>query len=271
MNNANTTTLTAHEFGLFRDMIFEVAGIHMADAKRPLVTGRLAKRVRERGEASYGAYFHSLRTDPEEMQVAVDLLTTNETYFFREPKHFEFLSDVILPELRGRGTVRIWSGACSSGEEPYTIAMTMAEKLGDRPWALLASDISMRMLEKARTGLYPVADEQGIPRALLRKYCLRGVGRNEGTFLIDPALRARVQFRQVNLNAPLPALGEFDVIFLRNVMIYFTPETKRQVAQRLLALLRPGGWFIVSHSENLNGITDAVKSVKPSIYRKPYD
>lgn len=261
--------LTEREFQLFRNMIFRVAGIHMSDAKRPLVMGRLAKRVRERGAHSYGDYFRSLEGDPTERQVAVDLLTTNETYFFREPKHFEFLASDILPELRDKGPVRVWSAACSSGEEPYTLAMTLAETLGDRPWEIVASDISTRVLEKARAGLYPVSEEDSIPKALLHRYCLRGVGRHEGVFMVDPVLRERIQFRQINLNVPLPSLGEFDVIFLRNVMIYFTQETKREVTRRLLSVLRPGGWLIVSHSENLNGITNDVKSVRPSIYRKP--
>ncbi len=267
----DTLTLSDREFGLFRNMIFRVAGIHMTDAKRPLVSGRLGKRVRQLGMASYGQYFDCLQADPNELQIAVDLLTTNETYFFREPKHFDFLRETILPELRNRNSVRIWSGACSTGEEPYTLAMTLAESLGGRAWEIMASDISTRVLETARAGIYPEEDGSGIPRHLLRKHCLKGTGSHEGSFMIDPALRQRIQFKQVNLNEPLPALGEFDVIFLRNVMIYFNQETKREVMQRMVAKLRPGGWFIVSHSESLNGVTDTLKLVKPSIYRKPHD
>lgn len=266
----NNLVLSDKEFQQFRGMIFEIAGISMSEAKKPLVSGRLAKRIRQHGLPSYGDYFRLLMRERAELQVAVDLLTTNETYFFREPKHFDFLRERILPELDGRATLRIWSGACSTGEEPYSIAMTLAETLGNRPWELVASDLSTRVLEKARAGLYPIADAEDIPRPLLAKYCLKGVGEHAGTLLIDPALRKRMRFEQINLNASLPDLGEFEVIFLRNVMIYFDLETKRQVVRRMLPLLKPGGYFIVSHSESLNGVCDELKVVTPSIYRKPH-
>lgn len=261
--------LGERDFRLFRDFIYQFAGISLSDAKRPLVAGRLGKRIRQLGLGGYGEYFKSLQADLAERQMAVDLLTTNETYFFREPKHFDFLRHKILPGLPRNGPVRIWSGACSSGEEPYTIAMVLAEALGGRPWEIVASDLSSRVLEQARSGQYPLEDAEGIPKPLLRKYFLKGVGSQEGTFLVGQELRDAIHFRQINLNTTLPpAMGCFDVIFLRNVMIYFDVETKRQVVRRLLPLLKPGGYFIVSHSENLNGITDALASVQPSIYRK---
>ncbi|WP_260954601.1 CheR family methyltransferase [Pseudomonas citri] len=266
----NNLVLCDKEFAQFRDLIFEIAGIRMSDAKKPLVSGRLAKRVRAQGLFSYGDYFRLLLNERTELQVAVDLLTTNETYFFREPKHFAFLREQILPEPGNRSSVRVWSGACSSGEEPYSIAMTLAEVLGNRPWEVLASDLSLRVLEKARSGLYRMVDAEDIPRPLLTRYCLKGIGENSGSLLIDPALRNRVSFRQINLNTALPDLGQFEVIFLRNVMIYFDLETKRQVMQRMLPSLKPGGYFIVSHSESLNGVCDELKVVSPSIYRKPH-
>jgi chemotaxis protein methyltransferase CheR len=262
--------LSDREFHQFRGMIYEVAGINLSEAKKPLVSGRLAKRIRQHGLGSYGAYFKVLMQEKAELQVAVDLLTTNETYFFREPKHFDFLRDRILPELKSRPVVRVWCGASSSGEEPYTIAMTMAESLGERAWEIVASDISTRVLETARSALYPMTDAAGIPKPMLSKYCLKGNGPHEGAFLIDRSLRSRINFLQINLNSPLPKLGEFDVIFLRNVMIYFNMETKRQVVRRMLPLLRPGGYFIVSHSESLNGVSDELKVVAPSIYRRPH-
>lgn len=257
------------EFKLFRDLMYRHAGISLSDAKKQLVAGRLAKRLRHLNLPSYADYFRRLQADGGEMQTAVDLLTTNETYFFREPKHFDFLRDSVLPGLKSKGPVRVWSGACSSGEEPYTLAMVMAEVLGGRPWGIVASDLSSRVLATARQGRYLIEDAEGIPRPFLRKYCLKGVGGQEGTFMIKPELKARIEFRQVNLNASLPDLGVFDLIFLRNVMIYFDIETKRQVVRRILPLLRPGGHFVVSHSENLNGVSDALKAVRPSIYRKP--
>lgn len=266
----NNLVLSDKEFQQYRGMIFDIAGISLSDAKKPLVSGRLAKRIRQHALSSYGDYFRLLMRDQAEQQVAVDLLTTNETYFFREPKHFAFLREHILPELAQRTTLRVWSGACSTGEEPYSIAMTLAEALGNRPWELVASDLSTRVLEKARSGLYRATDADDIPRPLLVRHCLKGVGEHAGTLLIDPALRNRMSFQQINLNAALPPLGEFEVIFLRNVMIYFDLETKRQVVRRLLPLLRPGGYFIISHSESLNGVCNELKVVAPSIYRKPH-
>lgn len=266
----NNLVLSDKEFQQYRGMIFDVAGISLSDAKKPLVSGRLAKRIRQHDLSSYGDYFRLLMRDHAEQQVAVNLLTTNETYFFREPKHFAFLRERVLPKLVNRTPLRVWSGACSSGEEAYSIAMTLAECLGNRPWELLASDISTRVLDKARAGLYRMVDADDIPRPLLVKYCLKGIGDHAGNLLIDPALRNRMTFQHINLNAALPALGEFDVIFLRNVMIYFDQETKRQVLQRMLPLLRSGGYFIVSHSESLNGICDGLRLVTPSIYRKPH-
>jgi len=261
--------LSENEFQQFRGLIHQVAGISMSDAKKQLISGRLAKRLQFFNLTTYGSYYRLLMKDKTELQMAVDLLTTNETYFFREPKHFEFLRDVILPELRGNSAVRIWSGACSSGEEPYTLAMVLADSLGARPWEILASDISSRVLEKAQCGRYPLDAIRGIPEALLNKYCLKGVGSNNGIFMIEPTLASRITFNPINLNNPLPAVGQFDVIFLRNVMIYFDNQTKSEVVTRLLKHLKPGGYFIVSHSKSLNGISDDVQLVKPSIYRKP--
>jgi chemotaxis protein methyltransferase CheR len=263
--------LTDSEFRRFQTMIYDIAGISLSNEKKALVAGRLAKRVNHFALPTYEAYFQQLsRPDARaELQVAVDLLTTNETYFFREPKHFDLLRNTILPALQSSRQVRIWSGASSSGEEVYSIAMCLADKLGSRSWELIGSDISTRVLEQARSGHYPIERTRDISKDYLSRFCLKGTGAQEGTFLIDKALRSRVQFMQVNLNSPLPALGEFDVIFLRNVMIYFDQKTKQQVLQRMVPLLKPGGYFLVSHSETLNGITDALKPVSPSVYRKP--
>jgi chemotaxis protein methyltransferase CheR len=259
------------EFGHFQRFIFDTAGITLSSAKKALVCGRLAKRLQARQLDSYGAYFELLDSgrDQGEVQTAVDLLTTNETYFFREPKHFELLREVAAA-ARGRAQpFRVWSAACSTGEEPYTIAMVLADALGDAAWEVMGSDISTRVLARARTGHYPLERTRNIPQAMLKRYCLRGMGPQAGTLLVDKALRARVQYAQVNLNQALPALAPFDVIFLRNVMIYFNGDTKRQVVSRLISLLKPGGYFCIGHSESLNDITNALKQVAPSIYLKP--
>ncbi len=263
--------LTEQEFRQFQAMIYRIAGISLSDSKLSLVGGRLARRIQHYRLGSYSEYFQLLTSTkmPAEMQVAIDLLTTNETYFFREPKHFDFLRDTILPPLKAARSVRVWSGASSSGEEIYSIAMVLAAALGGQPWEVIGSDISTRVLEQARLGHYSMERAAGIPQEYLRKYCLKGTGAQAGTLLIDKALRSHTQFMQINLNAALPEIGPFDVIFLRNVMIYFDAKTKQQVVARMLPMLRSGGYFIVSHSESLSGISDGVKLISPSIYRKP--
>ncbi|HJV24367.1 MAG TPA: protein-glutamate O-methyltransferase CheR [Aromatoleum sp.] len=263
--------LSDAEFTQFQKLLHRLAGIHLAPEKKALVCGRLNKRLRHYGLASYGEYLRLLASgrEAQEVQTAVDLLTTNETYFFREPKHFALLRDRILPARRAGAPFRIWSAACSSGEEPYSLAMLLADCLGDAPWDIVASDISTRVLAQARTGHYAIERADNIPGPYLKAFCLKGVGPQDGSFLIERSLRSRIDFRQVNLNERLPQLGSFDVIFLRNVMIYFDVATKREVVQRLLGALRPGGHLIVGHSESLNGISDHVQPVAPSVYRKP--
>ena len=263
--------ITHQEFDQFRNLLHEMTGISLSVGKKALVCGRLAKRLKQRQLDSYGEYYRLLTSghDRAEMQIAIDLLTTNETSFFREPRHFDFLRDELpLMQRLGR-TLRIWSAASSTGEEAYSIAMVLAHRLGRQPWEVIGSDISARVIEKARSGHYTLERAKNIPRQYLLDYCLKGTGSQEGTFLIEPKLRNRVRFMPHNLNASPPHLGELDAIFLRNVMIYFDMETKRQVVGRLLPLLRPGGYFIVGHSESLNGVTNGLTPLKSSIYRKP--
>ncbi|WP_344958060.1 CheR family methyltransferase [Zobellella aerophila] len=259
------------EFQRFRGWLYQTAGINLSLAKKALVAGRLCKRLKHYQLASYGDYFRLIMAGEEgaELQLALDLLTTNETYFFREPKHFDFLRERVLPQVPPGRHFRLWSAACSSGEEPYSLAMTLAEGLNGTSWEIVASDISTRVLAQARRGHYPMTRADTIDTPLLHKYCLKGAGSQEGTFLLERKLRQRVSFMHINLNQRLPKLGEFDVIFLRNVMIYFDLDTKRKVIERILPLLKSGGYFIVSHSESLNGISDGLKLITPSIYRKP--
>lgn len=260
--------ITEAEFARLRDWLHAGTGIHLGEGKRTLVTSRLAKRLRETGAGTFTAYLRLIAADAAERQVAVDLLTTNETYFFREPKHFDFLQ-ALLPTLPAGRPVRIWSAACSTGEEPYSIAMLLDSQLRGRPWEILGTDISSRVLDAARSGHYRMERARGIPPELLSRYCLKGTGRHEGTMLVARGLRERVRFEHANLNAPLPDFGDFDVIFLRNVMIYFDIETKRDVVARLVTHLRPGGHLLVGHSESLNDVSRAVQAVAPAIYRKP--
>ena len=268
---AGVQPITERDFRQIRDWFYERAGIHLSDRKRALVSGRLASRLRHYRLTRYGDYFEMLHdgSHPDEPQVAIDLLTTNETSFFREPKHFEFLAEQIVPGHPQGRPLRVWSAGCSSGEEPYSIGMTLASCLRDAPWEILGSDLSRRILEHARAAIYPMERAKTLARPQLVAHCLKGTGEYEGTFQVAAHITSRVKFKQVNLNAPLPAIGDFDVIFLRNVMIYFEGLTKRQVIDRVVACLRPRGYLMIGHSESLNAINDVMKLVAPAIYQKP--
>jgi chemotaxis protein methyltransferase CheR len=263
--------ITDSEFGQFQKLIFDQAGISLSASKKRLVTGRLAKRIRHYGLSSYGDYFNRLmsgRLSADELQVVIDKLTTNETHFFREPAHFDFLRNEVLANVEPGRSFRVWSAASSSGEEAYSTAMVISDCLGEGTWEVFGSDINTEILTKARHAHYSMSVIHEIPEHYLRRYCLKGVRNQAGTFLIDNQIRKHVHFKQVNLNAPLPDIGQFDLIFLRNVMIYFSQETKQQVVKRMLPLLKPGGYFVVGHSESLNGITDQLQLVRTTIYRK---
>ncbi len=265
-------SISDKDFLKFQELLHRIAGISLPNTKKALLCGRLSKRLRQNNISDYAGYFDYISggRHPEELQAAIDLLTTNETHFFREPKHFEVLRTRILPAARPGRTFRVWSAASSTGEEAYTIAMVLSQSLGDTgAWEVFGSDISTRVLEVARSGLYSLERASEIPREYLTQYCLKGVGDQEGTLLIDRKLRSRVSFQQINLNNPLPNVGEFDVIFLRNVMIYFDMAMKRQVVARLAQKLKPGGWFIIGHSESLNGVTNDLPQEMPTMYRKP--
>lgn len=263
-----STAISPAEFALFQKLIFEIAGISLPEGKKPLLVGRLARRLKHHGLTRFSDYYHLItrEADQAELQIMVDLLTTNETFFFREPRHFDFLGRHAARV--GRGGFRAWSAASSSGEEAYSMAMVLAETLGERPWEVVGTDISQRVLEKARSGHYSTERISGIPLPLLKKYCLKGFDEQAGTLLITSALRERVRFEYSNLMRPVGHLGQFDVIFLRNVMIYFTLETKRRVVANLLPYLKRDGLFFVGHSESLNGISESLVPVEPTIYRR---
>ena len=263
-------SISDQEFAHFQRFIFEAAGITLADSKKMLVSSRLGSRVQHHELGSFAQYFKLLNsgTSPAEVQIAIDLLTTNETYFFREPRHFEFLEKQLAAKPARQQPLRIWSAAGSTGEEAYSIAMLLEDRFQGRPWEIVASDISTRVLDRARAGHYPMERARNVPRAYLQRFCLKGTGKQQDTLLVDRSLRSKVNFLQINLNDRLPAIGTFDFVFLRNVLIYFNTQTKREVVARALSVLQPGGWLFIGHSENLNGISEAVKPAAPSIYRK---
>lgn len=261
--------ITDQEFVGFQRIFYQASGIKLCPGKKALVASRLAKRLRHLQLSSYGDYLRLIGTadGAAEMRVAVDLLTTNETYFFREEKHFELLRELASAERERARPFRVWSAASSTGEEAYSIAMVLADCLGMTGWEVLGSDLSERVLARARTGHYSLQRTGRLPQRYLKQYCLRGVGAQEGTLLIGRALRSRVRFLAVNLNAALPSLGRFDVIFLRNVMIYFDEGTKRGVLTRILDVLKEGGYLLIGHSESLQK-NAALQQCVPSVYRK---
>lgn len=264
--------ITDAEFSQLQRLIYDIAGINLGENKKVLMVGRLGRRLEYHDLASFGEYYKLLRsgTQPDELQVMVDLLTTNETYFFREQPHFDFLAQTVVAQHPPHQPLDIWSAASSTGEEVYTLAFVLAETMGiDRDWFITGSDISTRVLATAERGHYWLDRTRGLPQEYLRKYCLKGVRSQEGSYMIAPEIKRHTRFLQVNLNQRLPELGRFHVIFLRNVMIYFDNEVKRQVVARLVERLHPGGYLIVGHSESLNGITDRLRAVRPTIYRLP--
>lgn len=261
--------LTTQEFRRLQSFIHEAAGISLSSAKEAMLGARLAKRVQHCNLPSYGAYLELLLSGqaPDEVQAAIDALTTNETYFFREPKHFAWLERAATAGRKHLHPFRVWSAASSSGEEAYSVAMVLADCLEGRAWEVLGSDISARVLTRARRGHYPLQRVSYFPKGYLERFCLKGVGEQEGTLLIERSLRERVRFTRVNLNEALPKLGLFDVIFLRNVMIYFDEQTKRRVVARVIAHLRPSGSLLIGHAESLHGVSEALEQVAPAIYR----
>lgn len=262
--------LSDQEFGAFQALVREAAGINLSGAKKALVAGRLASRLRTLGIADYADYLDLLGgvDGAEERQHAVDLLTTNETYFFREESHFALLRQVAARRAPGV-TFRVWSAASSTGEEAYSVAMVLADTIGGYGWEIVGTDVSTRVLATARRGQYPESRATHLPDELRRRYCLRGTGSAAGTLLVDRVLRERVSFRQLNLNAELPELGAFDVIFLRNVLIYFALETKRQVVRRVASRLKPGGLLLIGHAETLGDVPHTLRNDAPSVYRAP--
>lgn len=257
------------EFQLFQAFVGKELGINLSDSKKALVAGRLAKRLKVFGLDSYQSYYEFITSQEgsAEKRQALDLLTTNETWFFREPKHFDFLSRY-ASQHKGSKPFRVWSAASSSGEEAYSIAMTLAESMNSSRWEVFGSDVSHRIVEKARTGMYPMARTEDINQDLLKKYCLKGTGENDGTFIIGKQLRDHVEFNEINLIESLPDTGMFDVIFLRNCLIYFDIKTKIKIVDGLLTKLRPNGIFMLGHSETITGINSDLDTIQTAVYKK---
>jgi chemotaxis protein methyltransferase CheR len=248
-------------------------GIELGAGKEQLVAARIGKMMRRLGYRAFRDYYDHLRADRtgEDVAQLIDALTTNHTSFFREQAHFDFLIQHVFPECAGGLPMRIWSAASSTGEEPYTIAVTAREYFesrGKRLPSILASDISRQALATARAGTYEADRLQGVMAPWLRKHLLRGEGRWEGWYRMRPEITSMVEFRRINLIEPFPVLGRFAVIFCRNVMIYFSRRTQEELVNRLASCLEPGGYLFVGHSETLTAVQHGLQHVRPAIYRK---
>lgn len=265
--------LSQSTFEGIRSLMYDSIGLSLADSKRSLVASRLATRIQRLGLEGFEAYLERLLDDAwaDEFQMAVDLLTTNETYFFREAAHFERLAKD-LPGIAGGRTAQVWSAACSFGDEVYTLAMVMADlQMAGRlqpGWSILGTDISHRVLMAAKQAIYPEDRLRHVRPEHLKRYCLRGEGVHAGQSRIQQKLRERVQFGQLNLTRDFSGLGPFDAVFLRNVLIYFDPPTKVAVVRRVLQTLRPGGLFFMGIAEGRVQDALPIEPVEPGVWRK---
>jgi chemotaxis protein methyltransferase CheR len=268
-----TIAFSDAQFKRMGDIMYATVGLSYNDSKKSLIQSRLAPRIQKLGLDGFADYIAILEDESQaaEFQMAVDLLTTNETYFFREPKHYDVL-EAELGARRDKGPLTVWSAAASFGDEAYSTAMLLADmqvagKVGP-DWSIVATDISHRVLLSAKEAVYPQDRLRHVSPQRLKRYCLKGEGPSEGQSMVVDKLRERVQFGQVNLCKPLDDMGPFDVIFLRNVLIYFDPPTKSAAVDRVLATLKPGGLFFLGTAEGRVPCETPLTTLQPGAYRK---
>ena len=270
------TSLTDEQFDRISGFVRGVCGINLHTGKKELVKARLGRRLRTLGLASFEDYFDFVREDSsgDEVTAMLDALATNLTSFFREPRHFAYLSERVLPPIRKGASrrIRVWSAGCSSGEEPYTIAIVLNEAIGDLScWdaKILATDLSTKVLGRARTGVYDAEKLEEVPRSIVVKYFEGTPSDSTGSYQAGDRLRRLITFARLNLLGEWPMKGPFDAIFCRNVMIYFDRETQLDLVNRFVKLLAPGGILFVGHAESLAGGAGILEYVEPAVYRKP--
>lgn len=269
-------SLRDREFRLISGIVYDRCRLNLHKGKKSLVQSRLSKRLRSLGIENFIKYLDYVQENDAEFSTMLDCLTTNHTGFYREPQHFAFLTETVFPglNLEGRKTIRIWSAGCSSGEEAYSIAIEMKKGLSDmerKDALILATDISTRMLAVARDGVYEMDRLANCPPDVLRS-SFTDCGPEKGVlFKVSPEVARHVRFRYLNLVAPWPMKRPFDVIFCRNVMIYFDKDTQRELIHRFWDTLRPGGILIVGHCESLASIEHEFEFLSPTIYAKRTD
>ncbi len=261
--------LSASEFRRISDLMHQRFGIDLRQGKEGLVAARLGKKLREGGFSSFSSYFEHVLGDAggDALVDMVDALTTNHTAFLRERAHFDFLAETIFPSLPPGAPIKIWSAACSTGEEPYSIACTLlALSPGSPPRIeILATDLSTRALKKARLGVYPAERLREFPPLWRQRFLMKDGA--DGSLRVRPEVVSRIEFRQINLMEPFRHGRRFHVIFCRNVMIYFDRRTQTDLVGRLSACLEPGGYLFVGHSESLTGVEHPLRYIRPAVYR----
>ena len=272
-------TISDAEFKLFQELILQKTGIFLHDSKRHLIPSRLASRLRLHGFKTFSEYHAYLmqKGDPGELESMINRITTNKTSFFRENHHFEFLKTRLIPEIQEKARhgaprrIRIWSAACSSGEEPYSVAISLLEALESHAgWdiRILATDLDSAVLQQAKAGVYAEERVAELPLEIKRKYFLRGREAQAGSVCVRPQLKRLITFRQLNFIAESwPIQAEFDMILCRNVIIYFNRETQRQLFTRLLSYLKADGYLCVGHSESLHWLGDLFVPLRNTIYQ----
>lgn len=266
---------TDHDFHQFRDLVTRHTGIYLADNKRELVYGRLSRRLRALGLNKFSAYRKVLEQgDPAELQEFANLITTNLTSFFRESHHFDYLKQTLLPELmrakQAEKKIRIWSAGCSSGEEPYSIAMVVREVIHDlNSWdvKILATDLDSNMLDIGRNGVYDSERITGISQERVKRFLFKGKGAHQGKVKTVPDIQNLISFKKLNLMENWPMQGKFDIIFCRNVVIYFDKETQTRLFSRFADALNNDGRLFVGHSETLNKVTNRFELMSKTVYK----
>ncbi|MCA6215659.1 protein-glutamate O-methyltransferase CheR [Ideonella sp. B7] len=254
------------DFCLCRDWLRAAAGVELPPSRKPFVAGRLARRVAELGLAGFGPYLHRLREDPAEHARALDLLLSHETRFFRDPGPLLWLRDRLRARVVRAAPARVWSAGCSTGQEAYSIAMVLDDALGPAGWEVLGSDLSLRVLQRAREAAYDLPACSELPPAWFQRYARIGHGEQAGRFRMVPTLVSRVRFEPLNLIGPWPALGRFDAIFLCNVLCHLTADVRRSLVPRLLGCLGPGGALVLGAAETLPEPLPPLMRAVPSVY-----
>jgi chemotaxis protein methyltransferase CheR len=269
--------LAGEEFSLFQALILRESGIHLGAKNRAMLVSRLWRRLRALEVNSFSAYYRRVTADPLEMVRMLDCVSTNETHFFREPAAFECLRHLIFPEWiaqadnhRRSRTLRVWSAACSTGEEPFSLAMALLSQFPPSSgWnvEILGTDLSTKVLARASAGIWPAERISDVPADYQRKFLLKGFGPEKGKIKAAEQLRQTVRFQRLNLaQEPYQLSGFFDLIFCRNVLIYFEWQTKIAVVNRIGKFLAPNGYLFLGHAESLHAVADKLESVAPKIF-----